>query len=206
MMRLFVDRFGRYPFASYTAVITADPLEIPLEAQGLSIFGSNHADGKRTYERLVAHELAHQWFGNSLSVARWSDVWLNEGFACYAEWLWSEQADGPSAHALAERYWARLHDSPHDLVLADPGAERMFDDRVYKRGALALHALRLDAGDDDFFGMLRGWATKHRYGSVTTEHFVQHVTSTLGRPAAASLDEWVRHKRLPRLPTGAGSR
>jgi aminopeptidase N len=199
MLRLFADRFGPYPFAAYTVVVTDDELEIPLEAQGVSIFGANHADGRRSHERLVAHELAHQWFGNSLTVGRWSDIWLNEGFACYAEWLWSEAAGGPDAQALAERYWKRLRRSPQDLVLADPGPELMFDDRVYKRGALALHALRHAVGDDAFFDLVRAWTAGHRHGTVTTSAFVEHAAQA-GADARALLTEWLFELPVPPLP------
>ena len=99
--------------------------------------------------RLVAHELAHQWFGNSLTLGAWRDIWLHEGFACYAEWLWSEESGG----RVGGRAWARSTDtrsrrSPQDLLLGDPGPDLMFDDRVYKRGALPLHALRRTVGDE----------------------------------------------------------
>jgi aminopeptidase N len=172
MMKLFVKLFGPYPLSTgYTVVVTDDELEIPLEAQGISIFGTNHCDGQRSAERLIAHELAHQWFGNSVTARRWRDIWLHEGFACYAEWLWSEHAGGPSADELARMYYKRLRDSPQDLLLTDPGPRDMFDDRVYKRGALTLHVLRGQIGDDNFFALLRDWTTRHRHSTAVTDDF-----------------------------------
>ena len=106
------------------------------------------ATGSAGAERLIAHELAHQWFGNSVTAKRWRHIWLHEGFACYAEWLWSEHSGGQSADEWARHYHQRLADSPQDLLLADPGPRDMFDDRVYKRGALTLHALRTHIGDE----------------------------------------------------------
>ena len=173
MMKLFVKLFGPYPLADgYTVVVTDDDLEIPLEAQGISIFGANHCDGRRGSERLVAHELAHQWFGNSVTAQRWRHIWLHEGFACYAEWLWSDHCGERSADDWARHYHRRLVDSPQDLVLADPGPQDMFDDRVYKRGALALHTLRRRIGDDAFFALLREWTSRYRHASVVTDDFI----------------------------------
>ena len=173
MMKLFVKLFGPYPLADgYTVVVTDDDLEIPLEAQGISIFGANHCDGRRGSERLVAHELAHQWFGNSVTAQRWRHIWLHEGFACYAEWLWSDHCGERSADDWARHYHRRLVDSPQDLVLADPGPQDMFDDRVYKRGALALHTLRRRIGDDSFFALLREWTSRYRHASVVTDDFI----------------------------------
>ena len=199
MMALFVRLFGPYPFDEYQVVVTDDALEMPLEAQGMSVFGANHVDGRRGAERLVAHELAHQWFGNSLTVASWQHIWLHEGFACYAEWLWSEGSGGPAAHTLATQAWDRLARQPQDLRIGDPGPQRMFDDRVYKRGALTVHAVRLALGDVAFFDMLRTWTRTHAYGNVTTEDFVDCVRRHTDVPVDALFDAWLGGTRLPRL-------
>ncbi|MEU0569932.1 M1 family metallopeptidase [Nonomuraea sp. NPDC005983] len=197
MMALFSELFGPYPFTGYTVVVADDDLDIPVEAQGMSIFGRNHVDGRRGFERLVAHELAHQWFGNSLTVACWQDIWLQEGFAAYAEWLWSEASGGPSADELAERWRRRLAMLPQDFVLADPGPALLFDDRVYKRGALTVHAVRRALGDGVFFPVLRAWTAGHRHGNVTTGSFAEHVARHAARPVGPLLSAWLYDKPLP---------
>jgi aminopeptidase N len=200
MIETFIDLFGPYPFDAYRVVVTEDELEIPLEAQGLSIFGSNFLDESWDAERLVAHELAHQWFGNSVTARDWKDIWLHEGFACYAEWLWSEHSDRRSADDHAREHWKRLDGLPQDLLLGDPGPADMFDDRVYKRGALLLHALRLTIGDDAFVRLLRSWTERHRHGSVSTADFVALATEVAARPVSELFDEWLHRTALPPLP------
>jgi aminopeptidase N len=200
MMAVFTRRFGPYPFSQYTVVVTDDELEIPLEAQGIATFGANYATTDWQSERLVAHELAHQWFGNSLTVRFWRDIWLHEGFACYAEWLWSEESGGPSAAEHAQLHWRRLARLSQELILADPTPQLMFDDRVYKRGALALHTLRLTLGEQPFFEMLRSWVDDNAYGTVTTGMFLAHVQHYSGRPLGRLLDPWLFAAPLPVLP------
>jgi aminopeptidase N len=200
MLAAFEEYFGPYPFGGYTVVVTDEELEVPVEAQGLSIFGSNHVDGQRGFENLVAHELAHQWFGNSLTVADWRHIWLNEGFSHYAEWLWSESSGGPPARELAKRSWAAMSVLPQDLIVADPGVRRMFDDRVYQRGALALQALREAVGDNVFFEVLREWTTAGRHATVTTEGFVSRAERVAGRPLGELFRAWLYEPRLPSLP------
>jgi aminopeptidase N len=200
MMKLFVKLFGPYPLSNgYTVVVTDDDLEIPLEAQGISIFGANHCNGRRSSERLIAHELAHQWFGNSVTARRWRDIWLHEGFACYAEWLWSENSGGQTAEEWARHYHAKLVSSPQDLLLADPGPRDMFDDRVYKRGALTLHVLRGTIGDAKFFALLRDWTSRHKHSTVVTDDF----TGLAANYAEVSLrplwDSWLYSTEVPRL-------
>jgi aminopeptidase N len=198
MMTLFIELFGPYPLASaYTVVVTDDPLEIPLEAQGISIFGANHCDGTRASERLIAHELAHQWFGNSVTAGRWRDIWLHEGFACYAEWLWSEHSGGPSADELAQHHHAQLRAKPQDLLLTDPGARDMFDDRVYKRGALTLHALRGQLGNDNFFALLKDWTSRHRHGTAVTDDFTGLAANYSDEPLRPLWDAWLYSTEVP---------
>ncbi|MFP5253780.1 MAG: M1 family metallopeptidase [Actinomycetes bacterium] len=200
MIETFQRAFGPYPFAGYTVVVTDDDLEIPLESQSLSTFGANLVRSDWDAERLVAHELSHQWFGNSLTVGSWRDIWLHEGFACYSEWIWSEESGGPTAHERAEEHRARLADLPQDLLLADPGPELMFDDRVYKRGALCLHALRCTVGDDVFFDLLRSWISEHRYGTVETVDFTSFVASRCGDDVDGLFAAWLHEVELPDLP------
>lgn len=200
MVTVFERLFGPYPFPSYTVVVTDDDLEIPLESQMLSTFGRNFVDPDWSKTRLVAHELAHQWFGNAVTLTSWRDIWLHEGFACYSEWLWSEESGQRTADEHARHYWEGLQQKDQDLLLTDPGPELMFDDRVYKRGALALHALRAAVGDDAFFDLLRAWVAEHNGGSVTTEQFLRFVTDRTGHDATVLLTPWLFRTALPHFP------
>ncbi|MEO6702738.1 MAG: M1 family metallopeptidase [Jatrophihabitantaceae bacterium] len=202
MLSTFARLFGPYPHPEYLVVVTDDDLEIPLEAQGISIFGANHMDGRHGEERLVAHELAHQWFGNSVTIRSWQHLWLNEGFACYAEWLWADESgDRPVAQA-AQAAWRRLAAEPQDLVIGDPGPDLMFDDRLYKRGALTVHAVRLAVGDQRFFELLRAWTAGNRHSTVTTEEFIAHAQLFSDQPLAGLFDRWLHAAPLPEFPTG----
>jgi aminopeptidase N len=203
MLDFYARLFGPYPFAGYTVVVTDDELDIPLEAQGMSTFGSNFLTSDWENVRLVAHELSHQWFGNAVTAASWRDIWLHEGFACYCEWLWSEESGDRSADARARAHWSKLAAKPQDLVLGDPGPDRMFDDRVYKRGALLLHALRLTVGDTAFFSLLRTWVELHRYGSVTSTMFESLAAEVTSAPLDQLFDVWLRRRPLPELPPTA---
>ena len=201
MVDLFERLFGPYPFAAYTAVVTADDLEIPLESQSLSTFGRNLVHGDWDAVRLIAHELSHQWFGNAVTLRHWRDIWLHEGFACYSEWLWSEESGSLTAAERAAEHHARLAQEPQDLLLADPGPELMFDDRVYKRGACALHTLRCTVGDDEFFTVLRSWIGTRSGTSVTTEEFLAHASAETATDVEALLRPWLYETALPALPS-----
>ncbi|MCE5290014.1 MAG: M1 family metallopeptidase [Nocardiaceae bacterium] len=199
MMKTFTKLFGPFPLDSYTVVVTEDELEIPVEAQGISVFGANHCDGRRGWERLIAHELAHQWFGNSVTSRQWSDIWLHEGFACYAEWLWSEESGGSTADVLAKSARASLARLPQDIVLGDPGPKHMFDDRIYKRGAILLHALRLELGSKKFFELVREWTKKNRHSTVTSADFKRLAANYSKDSLKSFWEKWLDRKDLPKL-------
>lgn len=200
MIAYFEKLFGPYPFsADYAVVVTPDALEIPLESQGLSTFGSNLLGRDWESQRLIAHELSHQWFGNSVTARMLADIWLHEGFACYSEWLWSAEAGGPDVDDWARRHWRSLSRQPQDLLLGAPGADRMFDDRVYKRGALTLHALRRRIGEEPFFELLRCWVHRYRHGVVSTPDFVALAEQVSGQRLGDFFNAWLDSEPLPAL-------
>lgn len=204
MVDVFTACFGPYPFDVYTVVVTEDVLEIPLEAQSLSILGSNHLERDWEAQRLIAHELSHQWFGNSLTLASWRDIWLHEGFACYAEWLWSEESGSLSVLERAAAAHAKLLLEHNDVIIGDPGPTNMFDDVVYKRGALAVEAIRCVVGESLFFPLLQRWVAQNRHSSVSTAAFVlladQLCCEVSGFSAAATLTPWLYEQPIPPLP------
>jgi aminopeptidase N len=199
-------RFGPYPFGARGGVVTgADDQGFALETQTRPVY-----DG-RSFQRgsndsLIVHELAHQWFGDSVSVGQWKDIWLNEGFASYAQWLWSEaQGEGTAAeiagYVYAEAYPA---DDPFWQVLpGDPGATSLFDAAVYDRGALTLHHLRELVGDADFFAILRAWTADNRYGDGTTPEFQALAERISGHDLDAFLQTWLYTPGRPAVGAAA---
>ncbi|WP_433387685.1 M1 family metallopeptidase [Micromonospora sp. KLBMP9576] len=192
------SRFGPYPFDSYGGiVVTDDRVGYALETQSRPVYGPGFFRSGRPNPGVVAHELAHQWFGNSVALSRWSDIWLNEGFASYAEWLWEEHDGGRTAqHAFELKYAGTDWSRPS----VDPGRSRLFGAAVYERGALAVHALRRAVGDDVFFRILRTWTAERRDGNATTADLVALAERVAGRPLRQLLDAWLVGASAPALP------
>ena len=199
MIAFLEELFGPYPFDVYGIVIV-DDFGMALENQTLSIFGSRVARSD-AFEMALVHEVAHQWFGNSVSTGLWRDIWLNEGFAAYSEWLWVESARGREAlESAIEAERARLS----NVVLRPPGdplSDDLFNLSVYRRGAMTLHALRLEVGDARFFEILRTYVDRFRGGTATTADFVAVAAEVVGAPAVgALLDSWLFDDDIPEFP------
>ncbi len=197
MLDYFTEIFGPYPFDEYGVVTVPEFIGGALETQTMSVFGMEAIDGQGSIESIVAHELAHQWFGNSVSPADWRDIWLNEGFATYAEWLWAahRHPDRGDADALAQSTINELGEFLGPI--GDPGADNLFGLEVYFRGALTLHSLRAELGDDDFFELLRTWAQDNRYGNGTTADFVATAEDVSGRDLENLFEEWLNKPTFP---------
>ena len=181
--------FGPYPFDTVGAIVDdAHFVGYALETQSRPVF-----DRAPSVAGLV-HELAHQWFGASVSPARWQDVWLTEGFATYAEWLWSEHSGGPTARQLFDRAYAAPATDTHrwNPPPGDPGGPaHLFDGSVYQRGAMTLQVLRDRVGDDTFFRILRDWTSQHRYGTATTADLVALAERDSGLDLGPLFDSWL---------------
>jgi len=192
LLHFFTNLLGPYPFAAYgIAVIDDAQVQIGLEAQTLTILPM-----RRVAQEQV-HELAHQWFGNSVTPATWQETWLNEGFATYAEWLWVEEMQGKAAFdALLRDQYARMAQA-HMGPPALPPPDQLFAAPVYIRGAWSLHALRLQIGDAAFFALLREWVARYRYSNAGTHDFMVLAEEVSGQPLADFFQSWLYREAVP---------
>jgi aminopeptidase N len=193
MIDVYQRLFGPYPFVAYGAVVVDEPLGFALETQTISLFGADSA----TSETVIAHELAHQWFGDAVSPATWQDIWLNEGFAVYAELLWQEQQGVGGPDQFAGSY--RRGSPPLDLPPGDPGASRLFAPSVYDRGALTLYVLDRTVGRETFLAILRTWLERYDDSSASTADFEALAEEVSGQELTAMFDAWLRAPSMPAL-------
>jgi aminopeptidase N len=193
MIAYFERIFGPYPFEAYGVVVADQDLGYALETQTLSLFGRDSASAEPAkVQSEVAHELSHQWFGDSVSVANWQDIWLNEGFATYAEWLWDESRGRGTVQQRFDGVYATPADDPFWATPpGDPSAQTLFAAATYDRGAAALQALRVKIGDPAFFTLLRRWATENADGNVDTADFVALAESVSGQELDAFFTTWI---------------
>lgn len=193
-------RLGNYPFESVGGVTTALGPGFALETQTRPTYPALWADQTVT----VVHELAHQWFGDSVRLSRWQDVWLNEGFATFMEWYWTEAHGGATAmerllddyHSSAASFW-RTH-------VDDPGSAHLWGRPVYERGAMTLQALRTKVGDKVFWRILRGWARTRAGRTATTAQFEKYAAKVAGQRLDRFFAAWVHSGSRPAASAGNG--
>src|SRR6185295_728574 len=197
MIEFFADTFGEYPFVEDKYGMSAFPFGGAMEHSTNTSYGYFLIDGGHNYDWIIAHELAHQWWGDSLSPSTWQDIWLNEGFATYSEALWWEHINGATGY---EDYMSSLYSASFNgPVYANPA---WFGSTVYDKGAWVQHMLRGVMGDVAFFQGLSGWYADHKDGVVDTAAYRANMEAHRGAPLDWFFDEWVYGIHSPRYEYG----
>jgi aminopeptidase N len=200
MIEFFVNYFGPYPFSNYGVVIAGEDglcqtSQIALETQTLSIHCPSEA---MTSEWVTTHELAHMWFGDSVSLENWQDIWLKEGFATYASWMWASKNDPGTLAGIAQE--ARSHFFDTEVSVAQPSPDNLYSGESYTGGALVLYALKQEVGEETFFKILQTYAERYRYGNAGTDDFIAVAEQVSGRDLTPFFDAWLFAESLPQLP------
>ena len=187
-LQLFSELYGPYPFDSIGAIVDWAP----------TVFYHLESQTKANYwvvpgVSTIVHEIAHQWFGNAVTPEQWPDIWLNEGFARWSEWIFTEKTGGTTAQAQFDTQYAgwgansSLNTPPGNVG----GAANLFANTVYVRGAMTLQALRVKIGEQAFFRTLRTWYAKYRYDNATTADFVEVAERSSGQQLDQFFQIWI---------------
>jgi len=198
-----VEQLGAYPFPVSGGVVAGRPLSYALETAARPVYPFVGGPSPGTVSLLV-HEQAHQWFGDSVGLRRWRDVWLHEGFASYAEWWYAESHGGRAvADRLAAEYAARPASAAFWTVrVSDPGVDDMWSAAIYVRGAMTLAALRERVGDAPFAALLRGWVARYDGETVTGKDFRAYAEDVTGQDLDDFFSAWLDARVRP-APTAA---
>ncbi|WP_234980821.1 M1 family metallopeptidase [Agromyces cerinus] len=192
MIDFFESRFGPYPFTSFGAIVDNDTVGYALETQTRPVYSSQAGQGT------VAHELAHQWFGDAVSPERWQDIWLNEGWATYATRMWTEENGGTTAQQAYDNWYNQTRPASYwQLQIGDPGALGLFQGPVYDRGAGTLHALRVELGDEAFFAGTRLWLERYDDSAATADDFQAVFEEVSGADLDDFFQTWLYEQAKP---------
>ena len=200
--------FGRYPFSAAGGVVDdLDELGFALETQTRPIYAEGFFGDSMSGDSVVVHELAHQWVGDYLALEEWQHIWLNEGFATYAEWLWAEYEGFATTQEIFDDFATIPADDPlWSVTIGDPGPDDLFNFAVYFRGAMTLQALRVEVGDDDFFRILKRWIASQAGGNVTTDEFIALAERISGQQLDELFEVWLFTPEKPAVLEAAAAR
>jgi aminopeptidase N len=189
IVRWLETQLGDYPFSTTGGVVTGLSVGFALENQTRPTYPA--VGGRAT--SLLVHELAHQWFGDSVSVRRWADIWLNEGFATFMELRYRQTHGGQSVRSwLCHEYTRTTPAHPFwNLRIGDPGPRRIFDGAVYERGAMTLAALETRIGSADLWEILRRWVSENADGNASTADFQALAEEVSGADLDGFVDAWL---------------
>jgi aminopeptidase N len=196
IISFFGDRFGAYPFSTAGSIVVSGKSETALETQTRPVYLG------APFPVVVAHETAHQWFGDAVSLAAWQDIWLNEGFATWSQWLWQTRGSDSKLRKIFSAYFSsslKFFGYPHfwKLPPGAPGPKKLFSAAVYYRGGLTLEALREKVGDAAFYSILRDWVSQHKYANGTTQQFIALAEADSGVSLGHFFDLWLYQPAKP---------
>ncbi len=203
MMQVFAQKFGEYGFRTEKyAQGTFSAGGTSMEHQTCSSIDYQLITGARTYERIFAHELGHQWFGDLVTLDDWPHIWLNEGFASYTEAIWAESLGG--AASLKSTMTGKDNSTFNSLTVLNPGSTlgEIFSNTVYQKGAWVLHMLRKVMGDAAFFGALQDYTALRGYGNATTAQFQAVCEARYGSSLSFFFTPWLTLTGKPSLTLG----
>jgi aminopeptidase N len=196
----FNELYGPYPFDEYGMVIASTEgfcaqTETALEAQSMSL----HCPSVyMTSETVIVHEVAHQWFGDSVSLENWKDIWLKEGMATYSEWLWESRNEPSALRQIAEKNRFGFFDS--SLSVAEPAKDNLYTNESYTGGALVFYVLHQHVGDETFFEIMRTYVKRYGGGYAGTDEFIMLAEEVSGEDLDPLFEAWLFSAKLPVLP------
>jgi aminopeptidase N len=200
MIPTFAARWGPYAFDKYGMVAVTPFGAGGMEHQSMTTINRSWVSGNRANETGVAHELAHQWWGDKVTLVDFRNIWLNEGFASYGECEWREDFYGANAYdqyVSSQMASALNSDNNVRYALYDPPEANLFGNTIYMKGSVVLHMLRRVLGDASFFAGMQLYGSRFQYGNASTDDFRQAMEDASGQPLDWFINEWVYDKGLP---------
>jgi aminopeptidase N len=198
VITFFSELYGEYPFSSVGNVVDLAPeVGYALESQTKAMYSNTPSQGT------FVHEMAHQWFGNAVTPVEWVDIWLNEGFARWSQWIWDERDDNPATLTAQQQFDNNYAQPASNTAFWNPppgnpgSAAAIFEGTVYTRGAMTLQALRQKIGDDAFFRILRTWYAENKYGNATTADFIAVSERVSGQQLDQFFEIWLYDEGKP---------